>query len=206
MIRSLSETMFSKPNSIAQFVKAVSADYNQLRRYRVKYHAQQKPGWHFATDVFTKIGVQMATTMRLMQAFDHARVPLVPQVISRFIRHAYGAEIHWKAQIEPGITFVHGCGLVVSHGARVGSGCILFHNVTLGESFDAATQQTGAPSLGNDVHVGPGATLLGPITVGDRSKIMAGAVLTSSVPPDSLVKPAEPSVVSRRVEGPPTSR
>jgi serine acetyltransferase len=53
--------------------------------------------------------------------------------------------------------------------------------------------------LGRDVHVGPGATLLGPIHVGDRTKIMAGAVLTKSVPPDSLVKPADSIVTTRAV-------
>ena len=60
----------------------------------------------------------------------------------------------------------------------VGEGCILFHNVTLGEGVDPETRETGAPTLGRDVHVGPGATLLGPIHVGDGTKIMAGAVLT----------------------------
>jgi serine acetyltransferase len=55
--------------------------------------------------------------------------------------------------------------------------------------------------LGRDVHVGPGATLLGPIHVGDRTKVMAGAVLTKSVPADSLVKPADSIVTTRAMRG-----
>jgi len=87
---------------------------------------------------------------------------------------------------------------VLSHKAVVGPGCILFHNVTLGVGLDPVTRESGAPTLGKDVHVGPGATLLGPIHVGDGTKIMAGAVLTHSVPPNSLVKPAPVEVSVRR--------
>src|SRR5690606_22927250 len=113
------------------------------------------------------------------------------------IRHLYGAEIHWKAQIAPGVSIVHGTGLVISHAARVDAGCILFQGVTLGESVDAATGAIGAPHLGADVHVGPGASLLGPIVVGARSKVGAGAVLMQSVAASSLVMPAQ-AVISAR--------
>jgi serine O-acetyltransferase len=132
-----------------------------------------------------------------MQTLEAARIPLLPQVLSRLIRHAYGAEIHWRADISPGVFVVHGTGLVVSHAARVGPGCILFQHVTLGEGIHPETRQVGAPRLGLDVHVGPGATLLGPIEIGDRTKIMAGAVVTRSVPADSLVRSAEPLVIPR---------
>lgn len=84
------------------------------------------------------------------------------------------------AELSPGIALVHGNGLVISHAATVKSGCILFHNVTLGEGMDPETRERGAPTLEEGVHVGPGATLLGPITVGAGTKIMAGAVLNRS--------------------------
>jgi serine acetyltransferase len=69
--------------------------------------------------------------------------------------------------------------------------------VTLGEGIDPQTREVGAPHLHRNVHVGPGATLLGPIEVGEGTKIMAGAVLSQSVPPNSLVKPADPVVTGR---------
>ena len=81
-------------------------------------------------------------------------------------------QAHWEAW--------DGNGIVLSHAARVDSGCILFHNVTLGEGIDPETREVGAPHLEEDVHVGPGATLLGPITVGAGTKIQAGAVLTQT--------------------------
>jgi serine O-acetyltransferase len=189
--------MQSPLSALKQFGKAVTADYEQVRRYQEKYHGRAIPKWQILGDVVRKVGVQMTTAVRAMQALDESRVPLLPQVMSRAIRHIYGAEIHWKAKVEPGLTIIHGCGLVISHAATIGPGCILFQNVTLGESFDATTKRQGAPTLGRDVHVGPGATLLGPITIGDRTKIMAGAVVTQSVPPDSVVRPAATQVCSR---------
>jgi serine O-acetyltransferase len=187
-------------SAVAQLGKSVLADYNSTRRYRAKYHADQIALYRLPVDLVRRIGFQTLAWVRVMQSADAAGVPLVPQVVSRLIRHAYGAEIHWRAGLSPGMSIVHGTGIVVSHRARVGPGCILFQNVTLGEGIDPETRETGAPTLGRDVHVGPGATLLGPIHVGDRTKIMAGAVLTKSVPPDSLVRPPE-SIVTARNRG-----
>jgi serine acetyltransferase len=176
---------------------SVVADYNSTRRYRAKYHNDQISLYRLPVDLVRKIGLQTLAWVRVMQSADAAGVPLVPQVVSRFIRHAYGAEIHWKAELAPGISIVHGTGVVVGHRVRVAPGCILFQHCTLGEGIDPVTREIGSPTLGEDVHVGPGATLLGPIHVGARTKVMAGAVLTKSVPPDSLVRPAESIVTVR---------
>jgi serine acetyltransferase/glycosyltransferase involved in cell wall biosynthesis len=173
---------------------AVRADYDATRRQRFKYHGEQIPASRIWLDLFRKVGFQMLVCYRLMRFFRMARIPLAPQLVSRFIRHAYGAEIHWDARLAPGISIVHGIGLVLSHAAVVEEGCILFQHVTLGENFDAATGRVGAPRLERDVHVGPGATLLGPITLGERTKVTAGAVLMRTVPADSLVRPPEAQV------------
>jgi serine O-acetyltransferase len=187
--------------ALRSLAMAVLADYNSTRRYRAKYHADAIPTYRLPLDLVRKIGLQTLACVRVMQMADRAGLPLVPQVVSRFIRHAYGAEIHWKAGIEPGISIVHGTGVVVGHEVKVGPGCILFQHCTLGEGIDPVTREVGSPTLGRDVHVGPGATLLGPIHIGDRTKIMAGAVLTKSVPADSLVKPADSIVTTRAVRG-----
>lgn len=186
------------PDSFSRFSHSVRADFGSLQRYREKYHAETISPMRLPFDAVRKIGFQMLVATRAMRLLRDARIPLAPQVASRLIRHLYGAEIHWDTDIADGVSLVHGLGIVLSHRAKVGPGCILFHNVTLGEGVDPETKQSGAPVLGRDVHVGPGATLLGPITVGDGTKIMAGAVLTRSVPPHSLVKPAEVQVSPRR--------
>lgn len=184
-------------DSFKNFARAVRSDFGSMQRYREKYHAEKISLTRLPLDAVRKVGFQMLIATRTMRLFRDAGVPVAPQVVSRLIRHLYGAEIHWDTEVAEGVSIVHGTGLVLSHRAKVGEGCILFHNVTLGEGLDPETRQSGAPTLGRDVHIGPGATLLGPITVGDGTKIMAGAVLTRSVPPNSLVKPAESEVTVR---------
>lgn len=189
---------------LLRFAHAVREDYASVQRNRAKYHDDEIPLSRLPLHLLTKIGFQMTTATRLMHLARDAHVPVAPQVISRFIRHAYAAEIHWDAQIAPGLSIVHGNGLVLSHRAVIEEGCILFHNVTLGEGIDPETREVGAPHLERDVHVGPGAVLLGPITVGRGSKIAAGAVLSRSVPPDSIVQPgdARVEVSARTGKGP----
>jgi serine O-acetyltransferase len=188
-------------DALRKFAVSVRADFGSVQRYRAKYSQEHLPTSRLPVEVVRKIGFQMMVATRAMRLFKELRVPLLPMVSSRLIRHLYGAEIHWDAEVADGVSVVHGNGLVLSQAAQVGPGCILFHNVTLGVATDPVTRQSGAPTLGKDVHVGPGATLLGPIHVGDGTKIMAGAVLTRSVPPYSLVKPAE-SEVSLRARAP----
>ena len=72
-----------------------------------------------------------------------AGVPLAPQVASRVIRHLYGSDIHWEAELEPGIVIVHGMGLAVSRAARVRRGAILFQHVTLGLGVDPKSRAVG---------------------------------------------------------------
>jgi serine acetyltransferase len=183
--------------ALSRFAHAVRADYASLQRYRGKYHHEKVPTTRLPLDAVRKIGFQMLIATRVMRLCKDSGVPGAKQVASRMIRHLYGAEIHWDTEIAPGVSIVHGTGLVLSHRARVGPGCILFHNVTLGEGLDADTKESGAPTLERDVHIGPGATLIGPITIGQGSKIMAGAVVTKSVPAGSIVKPAESIVTAR---------
>ena len=182
----------------AGFVDAVATDHAQMRRGRAKYLGDDGAGDSLAGDLVKKIGLQMMVAVRAMRFLRDSGIPYGGQVGSRLIRHVYGAEIHWNAEIGAGTGIIHGNGLVISHAARVGEGCVLAHNVTLGAAVDPETRENGAPSLERDVHVGPGATLLGPITVGEGSKIMAGAVLTHSVPPGSLVRPAASEVTTRK--------
>jgi len=152
-----------------------------------------------AGDAVKKIGFQLMIAYRVMRFFRASGLALASQFMSRTIRHAFASDIHWDADFEPGIMVVHGFGLAISYAARAKTGCILFQNVTLGYGpAEAKGGEAGAPLLENNVHVGIGATLYGPITVGAESKIMAGCVLARSVQPRSIVAAAVPSVASRQ--------
>lgn len=184
--------------SISRFANSVKADHYWIRERRRKYQGQSIGAEKMFPHMVTMIGYQMAVAVRIMQLLRDCGIPLAPEVVSRMIRHLYAAEIHPEAEIAPGVTLVHGNGIVISRAARVAEECILFQNITLGLGVDPKTRESGAPTLQRNVHVGPGATLLGPITIGEGTKIMAGAVVTESVPPHCVVRPALSEVSARK--------
>jgi serine O-acetyltransferase len=180
-------------------VHAVREDHAMLRHYDAKYSPARASGGRLGLtrDAVTRVGFQMLVAYRAMRFCVDADIPVAPQVLSRAIRHVYGSDIHWEARFEPGVVLVHGMGLAVSRAARVERGAILFQNVTLGMSIDAITRTSGAPVVGPEVHVGAGSTIVGPITLGARSKVTANCFVHTSVPPDSLVEAPVPVVRPR---------
>lgn len=188
--------------ALRSMVAAVREDHAMLQHYDAKYASDVRgAGASLPKDLVTRIGFQMLAACRVMRFCVDAGIPVAPKVASRLIRHAYGSDVHWEAQLEPGIVVVHGMGLAVSGAARVERGAILFQNVTLGMSLDPASGTSGAPVIERDVHVGAGSTLVGPITVGARSKVTANCFVRESVPPDSLVEAPAPTVSLRPRRG-----
>jgi serine O-acetyltransferase len=111
------------------------------------------------------------------------------------MRSLTGIEIHPGATIGPRFFIDHGMGIVIGETAEIGADVTLYHGVTLG----GTSWQKGKrhPTLGNGVVVGAGAKILGPITVGDNSRIGANAVVVKPVPPDSLVVGVPGEIVKR---------
>jgi serine acetyltransferase len=180
-----------------RFTEAVRADHALIRQASRKYGSRPGEPESFPGALVQKVGLQMMTACRIMRFFSTAGVPLAPKIVSRLIRHAYGADIHWDAVLAPGVMIVHGMGIAVSHAARIGPGVVISQNVTIGLGRHPETCETGGPTIEENVFIGPGATLLGPITVGAGSKIMPGCVVVRSVPPDSIVAAATPVVKPR---------
>jgi serine O-acetyltransferase len=128
---------------------------------------------------------------------------LLPLVLTRLVQHRYGVDIDLRARLAPGVTIVHGYGLVIGANSVVGHGCSLFHGVTLGNRLSKAVgsmRTDGCPTLEEDVIVCAGAKILGPITVGAGSVIGANAVVTEDVPPRSVVV-GNPGRVVRTING-----
>ena len=103
--------------------------------------------------------------------------------ISQYAKFRTGVEIHPGAKIGTGVFIDNGCGIVIGETAEVGDGCTLYQGVTLG----GTGKDTGKrhPTLGKNVTVGSGAKVLGPFTIGDNSKIAAGAVVLKEIPPNA---------------------
>jgi len=180
----------------AKCIADICADHEAVQNADAKYRAGARP-LGVLHDAVHRIGCQMMVAYRVMRLCRDLGLTTLAKIASRMMRHLYAADIHWDADLAPGVMIVHGNGIVIGSAARVGPGCILFQNVTLGSSMGAETRDIGSPTLEGDVHVGPGATLLGPITIGRRTKIMAGACVMRSIPPDCVVETAASSVRPR---------
>ncbi|MGN1315039.1 MAG: serine O-acetyltransferase EpsC [Lachnospiraceae bacterium] len=107
-----------------------------------------------------------------------------------------GIEIHPGAQIGKGLFIDHGNGVIIGETTIIGDNCTLYQGVTLGGT--GKEQGKRHPTLGNNVMVSAGAKVLGSFTIGDNSKIGAGSVVLSEVPPGSTVVGVPGRVVKRR--------
>lgn len=104
---------------------------------------------------------------------------------SQFARWVTGIEIHPGARIGRRFFIDHGMGVVIGETAEIGDDCTLYHGVTLGgTSWEAGKRH---PTLGNDVVVGAGAKILGPLMVGDGARIGSNAVVIKEVPPGATM-------------------
>ena len=130
-------------------------------------------------------------------------MPLAPRAIAYLTRAITGIEIHPAARIGGEFFIDHGSGVVIGETAEIGRRVTLYQGVTLGGTgFQPGKRH---PTLGDNVTVGSGAKLLGPIAVGDGAKIGANTVVVEDVPPSSTVvgNPGHPvRVEGKRPEGP----
>jgi serine O-acetyltransferase len=148
-------------------------------------------------------GVHALLAHRLAHALQTARVPLLPRTIAAVARSVTGIEIHPAARIGDGFFIDHGMGVVIGETAVIGADVTLYQGVTLG----GTGFQTGKrhPTVQDNVTIGSGAKLLGPITIGHGAKIGANSVVIHDVPPNSTVvgNPGHPvRVEGRKPEGP----
>ncbi len=148
-------------------------------------------------------GVHALLSHRLAHALDEAGVPILPRAIANSARTLTGIEIHPGARIGERFFIDHGMGVVIGETAEIGDDVTLYQGVTLGGTGFATGKRH--PTVQDNVTIGSGARLLGPITVGHGSKIGANSVVIHDVPPNCTVvgNPGHPvRVEGRRPEGP----
>jgi serine O-acetyltransferase len=148
-------------------------------------------------------GVHAVLAHRVAHALHGVGVPLLPRLIAAVARSVTGIEIHPAARIGDGCFIDHGMGVVVGETAEIGSDVTLYQGVTLGGTGFVTGKRH--PTVQDNVTIGSGAKLLGPITIGHGAKIGANSVVIHDVPPNSTVvgNPGHPvRVEGRRPEGP----
>jgi serine O-acetyltransferase len=148
-------------------------------------------------------GVQAVLSHRVAHAMHGAGVPVVPRALSMVTRAVTGIEIHPAARVGEGLFIDHGSGVVIGETAEIGSDVTMYQGVTLGGTGFATGKRH--PTVEDNVTIGSGAKLLGPITIGHGAKIGANTVVIHDVPCNSTVvgNPGHPvRVDGKRPEGP----
>src|ERR687885_1983776 len=148
-------------------------------------------------------GVHALLTHRVAHALHDAGLPLAPRLLAYLSRSLTGIEIHPDADIGDGLFIDHGMGVVIGETAEIGENVTIYQGVTLGGTGFATGKRH--PTVEDNVTIGSGAKLLGPITNGHGSKIGANSVVITDVPPNSTVVGNPGHVVrvdGRRPEGP----
>ena len=142
--------------------------------------------------VLTYPGVKAVFLHRIANFFAVAKFDLIARMISQFSRFMTGIEIHPKAKIGKNLFIDHGMGVVIGETSDIGDNVTIYHMATLGGispsiNSDDQRETKRHPTLQDNVVVGSGAQVLGPITIGKNAKIGANAVVTKDVPENGVM-------------------
>tara|TARA_Y100001935_G_scaffold243190_1_gene234346 strand:+ start:79 stop:645 length:567 start_codon:yes stop_codon:yes gene_type:complete len=142
--------------------------------------------------ILTYPGVKAIFFYKIANFFAIAKFDLIARIISQFSRFLTGIEIHPKAKIGKNLFIDHGMGVVIGETSQIGNNVTIYHNVTLGgisPSINTEEQRDlkRHPTLQDNVVIGSGAQILGPVVIGRNSLIGANAVVTKDVPEKSIM-------------------
>ena len=142
--------------------------------------------------ILTYPGVKAVFFHKIANFFSVAKFDLIARIISQFSRFLTGIEIHPKAKIGENLFIDHGMGVVIGETSEIGNNVTIYHMVTLGgvsPSIESNQQRNVKrhPTLMDNVVVGSGAQILGPVVVGKNAKVGANAVVTKDVPENAVM-------------------
>ena len=142
--------------------------------------------------ILTYPGVKAIFFHKIANFFSVAKFDLIARIISQFSRFLTGIEIHPKAKIGNNLFIDHGMGVVIGETSDIGDNVTIYHMATLGgisPSINSDDQRNTKrhPTLMDNVVVGSGAQILGPVTIGKNAKIGANAVVTKDVEENAVM-------------------
>ena len=142
--------------------------------------------------ILTYPGVEAVFMHKISSFFHIAGFHLIARIISQATRFFTGIEIHPGAKIGKNLFIDHGMGVVIGETSEIGDNVTIYHAVTLGgssPSVDSERQRNEKrhPTIGNDVVIGSGAQIIGPVKVGNNSRIAANAVVVKDVPENATM-------------------
>ena len=142
--------------------------------------------------ILTYPGVKAVFFHRIANFFSTAKFHLIARIISQFSRFLTGIEIHPNAKIGKNLFIDHGMGVVIGETSEIGDNVTIYHMVTLGGispsiNTDSQRNTKRHPTLMDNVVVGSGAQILGPVIIGRNAKVGANAVVTKNVPENAVM-------------------
>ena len=165
-------------------------------RYDIEAFRQRDPAAHSNWEiVLLYSGFHARMAHRVAHGLYKRGHSFSARAVSQVAKALTGIEIHPGATIGRGLVIDHGMGVVIGETAEIGNDCTIYQGVTLGGTGKDLGKRH--PTLGNNVMVGAGAKVLGPMTIGDNAKIAAGAVVLAEVPSNSTAVGIPAKVVRR---------
>ena len=142
---------------------------------------ERDPSVHSAADViFWHTGMHAVWAYRRAHWLWEHGAHTLASLVSRHTRKRYGVEIHPAAQIGRRFMIDHGMGIVIGETSIIGDDCLIYQGVTLGMTGKHGGKRH--PTLGNNVLIGAGTKVLGPVYIGDNARIGAGSVVLKNLP------------------------
>ena len=138
--------------------------------------------------------VRVLIRYRIAHKLYEKGLRFIPRAIMQRGRKTTGIEIHPGAKIGKHLFVDHGMGIVIGETAEIGDNVTMYHGVTLGGTGNEADHKRH-PTIGNDVIIGAGATILGPINIGDGAKIGAGTIVLHDVEPGRTAVGAKARII-----------
>ena len=142
--------------------------------------------------ILTYPGVKAIFFHKIANFFAIAKFDLIARIISQLSRFLTGIEIHPKAKIGKNLFIDHGMGVVIGETSEIGDNVTIYHMVTLGGiapsiNSDSQREIKRHPTLMDNVVIGSGAQILGPVIIGKNAKVGANAVVTKNVPENAVM-------------------
>ena len=157
--------------------------FKDLKETIAAYQARDPAARSWLEILLLYPGIKAVRSHRLAHWCYRHNLKFLARAISQRSRRRTGIEIHPGATIGRRLVIDHGMGIVIGETAEIGDDCLIYHGVTLGGTGKDVGKRH--PTIGNNVLIGTGAKVLGPIKVGDNSRIAANSVVLREIPEDS---------------------
>ena len=157
--------------------------FKDLKETIAAYQARDPAARSWLEILLLYPGIKAVRSHRLAHWCYRHDLKFLARAISQRSRRRTGIEIHPGATIGRRLVIDHGMGIVIGETAEIGDDCLFYHGVTLGGTGKDVGKRH--PTIGNNVLIGTGAKVLGPIKVGDNSRIAANSVVLREIPEDS---------------------